>query len=140
MKSFFTLLLLFGCFAAFSQAAVEAKLSATLKQFHRDLVKKNTVSINQQTDKALTYGHSNGWVENKADLIKNLESGYLSYQSYREDSLALTVNENMASARFVADITVLMNGAVMPLHLRVLEVWVRKGNRWLLFARQAVKV
>jgi hypothetical protein len=117
----------------------ETKLSATMKEFHQALVNKNTVSINQQTDKALSYGHSNGWVETKTDLIKNLETGYIKYHSYREDSLKLSMNGTMASARFVADINVTMNGNNATYHLKVLEVWVKKSKRWVLFARQAIR-
>jgi Domain of unknown function (DUF4440) len=117
----------------------EEKLTTTLKEFHQALVSKNTVSINQQTDKALSYGHSNGWVETKADMIKDLETGYLTYQSYKEDSLNITMNGSMANARFVADISAILNGKPTSNHLKVLEVWVKKGKRWLLFARQAVK-
>lgn len=118
----------------------EVKLTATLKEFHQALVKKNTVSLNQQTDKALSYGHSNGWVETKTDMIKNLETGYLSYNSFKEDSVQVVVNGNMAHARFIADIHVTMKGKNGDYHLKVLEVWVKKGKRWLLFARQAVKI
>jgi hypothetical protein len=117
----------------------EEKLTATVKEFHQALVNKNTVSINQQTDKALSYGHSNGWVETKADVIKDLETGYISYQSYKEDSISVLINGNMANVRFVADITATLNGATNSYHLKVLEVWVKKGKRWVLFARQAVK-
>ena len=115
------------------------KLSATMKEFHQALVNKNTVSINQQTDKVLSYGHSNGWVETKADMIKNLETGYIDYHSYKEDSLHVMIDGNMANARFVADINVTLNGNTGTYHLKVLEVWVKKGKRWLLFARQAVR-
>lgn len=117
----------------------EEKLTVTLKEFHQALVKKNTVSINQQTDKALSYGHSNGWVETKAELIKNLETGYISYSSYKEDSLQVMINGSMANVRFIANIAATLNGKEATYHLKVLEVWVRKGKRWLLFARQAVR-
>lgn len=117
----------------------EEKLTTTLKEFHQAMVMKNTVSVNQQTDKALSYGHSNGWVETKSEFMKNLETGYMIYKSYKEDSLQVVVNGNMAHARFVADINVTMNGNNGTYHLKVLEVWVKKGKRWLLFARQAVK-
>lgn len=117
----------------------EEKLTVTLKEFHQALVKKNTVSINQQTDKALSYGHSNGWVETKTELIKNLETGYISYSSYKEDSLQVMINGTMANVRFIADIAATLNGKEATYHLKVLEVWVRKGKRWLLFARQAVR-
>jgi hypothetical protein len=124
----------------FSKAQTEEqKLTAALKEFHQALVKKNTVSINQQTDKALSYGHSNGWVETKADMLKNLETGYMSYLDFREDSMNVVVNGNMANARFIADIKAGVNGNIGNFHLKVLEVWVKKGKRWLLFARQAVR-
>ena len=110
------------------------------EEFHQALVKKNTVSINQQTDKALTYGHSNGWVETKAEMIKNLESGYIAYQSYKEDSISISLNGNLANARFIADVNVTLKNKTSGFHLKVLEVWVKKGNRWVLFARQAIKI
>lgn len=138
MKWRLTILLLFATLFVYAQTDAE-KLTATLKEFHQALVKKNTVSINQQTDKALSYGHSNGWIETKADMMKNLETGYMNYNSYKEDSIAITMNGTMANVRFVADIAATLNGNAGNYHLKVLEVWVRKGKRWLLFARQAVK-
>ncbi len=117
----------------------EEKLTTALKEFHQALVNKNTTSINQQTDKALSYGHSNGWVETKTDVIKDLETGYIVYHSYKEDSLKITINESVANVRFVADVSATLNGNETNVHIKVLEVWVKKGKRWILFARQAVR-
>ena len=117
----------------------EEKLTTTLKEFHQAMINKNTASINQQTDKALSYGHSNGWVETKAEMIKDIETGYIVYHSYKEDSISILMNGNMANARFVADVSATLKGATTTFHLKVLEVWVKKGKRWMLFGRQAVK-
>lgn len=87
MKGLFTIVLFFTSLVVAAQTA-EEKLVTTIKEFHQALVKKNTVSIIQQTDKAVSYGHSNGWVETKAEMINNLETGYLTYRSFKEDSLA----------------------------------------------------
>jgi hypothetical protein len=138
MKKIVSLVLLFSFVFANAQTE-EEKLTTALKEFHQALVNKNTTSINQQTDKALSYGHSNGLVETKADVIKHLETGYLVYHSYKEDSLKITINESIANVRFVADISATMNGNDTNVHLKVLEVWVKKGKRWILFARQAVR-
>jgi alpha-D-ribose 1-methylphosphonate 5-phosphate C-P lyase len=130
------LTILFFFLVAFANAQTdEEKLIATVKEFHQTLVNKNTVSINQQTDKALSYGHSNGWVQTKADIIKDFERRYISYQSFKEDSITVSMNDNMANVRFVADITATLNGTTINnYHLRVLEVWVKKGKRWVLLA------
>ena len=138
MKLFFTIGLFFTGLVVVAQTD-EVKLTTTLKEFHQALVTKNTVSINQQTDKALSYGHSNGWVETKTDIIKDLETGYINYHSIKEDSIQIVINGNLAHARFVGDYNVTLNGNTNTFHLKVLEVWVKKGKRWLLFARQAVR-
>ncbi len=140
MKFLCTLLFLTASIIVAAQTTDEEKLTATMKEFHQALVKKNTVSINQQTDKALSYGHSNGWVETKGDLIKDLETGYITYHSIKEDSISVTINGNMANVRFLAGVTATMKGATSTILLKVLEVWVKKSNRWVLFARQAVRV
>ena len=139
MKFFLLILFSLLCVGTFGQQTDEEKLTATVKEFHQALVNRNTVSINQQTDKALSYGHSNGWVQTKTDLIKDFETGYISYQNFKEDSITVLINGNMANVRFVADITVTMKAATNTYHLKVLEVWVKKGKRWVLFGRQAVK-
>ena len=138
MRLFFLILLAFVTTGLFAQEE-EAKLTTTIKEFHQALVQKNTVSINQQTDKALSYGHSNGWIETKEDVIKDLETGLIVYHSYKEDSLNITMNGAMANARFVADISATLRGNTTNFHLKVLEIWVKKGKRWLLFARQAIR-
>lgn len=138
MKAKLTILFLFIAVCCSAQTE-EEKLTTTLKEFHQALVNKNTVSINQQTDKVLSYGHSNGWVETKEDMIKDLETGYIVYHSYKEDSLNIVMNGNMANARFTADVSATLKGNRSNFHLKVLEVWVNKGRRWVLFARQAVK-
>lgn len=133
-----TIVLLFSALLAGAQTE-EQKLTLTVQEFHQALVQKNTVSLNQHTDKALSYGHSNGWVETKKELLQNLASGFIQYRSYREDSLQVQISGNLAHARFNAEINATLNGSTNTFRLKVLEVWVKKGKRWLLFARQAIK-
>jgi len=133
-----TIVLLFSALLAGAQTE-EQKLKLTVQEFHQALVQKNTVSLNQHTDKALSYGHSNGWVETKKELLQNLASGFIQYRSYREDSLQVQISGNLAHARFNAEINATLNGSTNTFRLKVLEVWVKKGKRWLLFARQAIK-
>lgn len=138
MKGILFLLLLFS-FVFVNAQTEEDKLIMTMKEFHQALVQKNTISINQQTDKALSYGHSNGWVQTKNDIINDFISGLISYQSFKEDSIQVFMNGSLANMRFTADINATLRGNNNITHLKVLEVWVKKGKRWLLFGRQAVK-
>ena len=139
MKFFLMILFSLLLVVSFAQQTEEEKLIAIVKEFHQALVNKNTVSLNQHTDKALSYGHSNGWVETKKDLIHDLETNLISYQVFKEDSMEVNINSNVANVRFKAEINASMNGISSSLKLRVLEVWVKKSKRWVLFARQAVR-
>jgi len=139
MKSFLLIFFSLVFICSYAQQTNEEKLIAIVKEFHQALVNKNTGSLNQQTDKALSYGHSNGWVETKKDLINDLETGLISYQGFKEDSITVNINGNVANVRFKAEINATMNGTSSSLKLRVLEVWVKKSKRWVLFARQAVR-
>ena len=140
MKFVLTILFTNTLFVGLSQSIDKEKLITTIKEFHQALVQKNTISINQQTDKALSYGHSNGWVETKADMIKDLETGYISYQEIKEDSITITMNDTVANVRFLGEYKATVKGASSNFRLRVLEVWVKKSKRWILFARQGVKI
>jgi hypothetical protein len=135
-----TLLFVVNAFAQQKENTDSVKLVKTIQEFHLALVKKNTISINQQTDKALSYGHSNGWVETKNELLKDLETNVISYGSIIEDSINITMNGNLANVRFVGDFNATMKSTTATYRLKVLEVWIKKGNRWVLFARQAVKI
>lgn len=110
-----------------------------MKEFHQSLVQKNKEGLNQQTDKALSYGHSNGWIQTKTDLIADFDNGTISYQSFKEDSVKVSLNDNVANVRFIADIGATLRGNPSNNHLKVLEVWVKRGKKWILFARQAVR-
>ena len=138
MKQILTILFLLTVVFCKAQTD-EEKLTETVKAFHQALVNKNTGSINQQTDKALSYGHSNGWIETRTDMIKDLETGLISYQGFKEDSITITMNGNMANVRFVAEVSATLKGIASTFRLKVLEVWVKKSKRWVLFGRQAVK-
>jgi hypothetical protein len=141
MKYCFTILTLLSVsgISAQKKYVADQKLITTIKEFHQALVQANVTSINQQTDKALSYGHSNGWVETKAELLQNLETKLITYSSYKEDSISTTIHGNTANVRFNAAIAATMNGKEETFYLKVLEVWNKKGNRWVLFARQSVK-
>ncbi len=141
MKQTLTILSLFLTIAVSAQLkpADSLKLIAASKEFHQHLITANTASINQITDKALSYGHSNGWVESKAEMLNNLKTKYITYISYAEDSISVTSNGNIANLRYRASIEATLKGVAATYYLHVLEVWIKKGNRWVLFSRQSVK-
>lgn len=138
MRKLATILALLFALNAMAQTD-EVKLTRTIREFHQALVDGNTISINQQTDKMLSYGHSNGWIQNKNEVINDLTNGKIDYLSFSEDSIQVHINGNLANARYIGAVEAVMGGNKASYKLRVLEVWTKKSNRWVLFARQAIR-
>ena len=55
-------------------------LKDAVTKLDKALVQKDTVTLKQLLHKDLSYGHSNGWVENRNEVIKNLVQGKLTYK------------------------------------------------------------
>jgi hypothetical protein len=113
-------------------------MTQSIKEFHQLLVSQD-FKLHCYVHEHLSYGHSNGWIEGRRELLGNLASGYTKYYSFTEDSLNVTIQDKVAHARFLATIDVAVNGKRATYDLRVLEIWVKQKRKWYLFARQAIK-
>lgn len=127
-------ILLFVSGSAFAQ---KDDVLHRMMRLHR-LMESADASTGSFLHDSLSYGHSNGWVENRQEFGKNLGS-YLVYHSIKEDSIQAGVHRKVAHVRFNADIDATLNGTRSIFRLKVLEVWVREGRTWKLFARQAMR-
>ncbi len=136
MRFFPIISLLFTSWIAIAQKD-EEKVLHQLKGFHEALI-KDKLLVPQYLDDSLTYGHSNGWVETKTNLINNL-GNKITYHSIKEDSINVVVNNKIAHARFIAIIDATMDGKPNQFRLKVMEVWVKNKKKWKLFARQAIR-
>ncbi len=126
MKSLLTLFFILFSTYIFGQNNEKPFLMATVTAFHQALVSNDTMLMKDLTDKSLSYGHSNGWVQTRNEVVDDLKSGLLTYQRYDEDSMMVTMNEtaNIANVRFVATIEATLRGTANKFHLKVLEVWI----------------
>ena len=135
MRKLFVIITLFASVQSWAQVD---KVIDNMKRFHQLIVEKRFY-FDQYIHSDLSYGHSNGWVENSDEFQSNLRNNVITYHSFKEDSVTAAADKKVAHIRFIADIEVTLRGVRSTHKLRVLEVWVRKGKSWLLFARQAVR-
>ncbi len=87
----------------------------------------------------VTYGHSNGWIETKKDVIADLFSGKLTYKKITSENITVASSGTTATARMAASVEIDMSGTPLALKLKVLQVWIWRKNHWELLARQSVK-
>jgi hypothetical protein len=119
------------------KAAYFESLVTTL---HDALVNKDSVKLNELLHPDLSYGHSNGWVEKKHELISNNISQYLIYENITMDSLSLNYSGKFAIIRFQAVHNVIVKEKKMSLLLHVCQVWIKHKGKWKLLARQSAKL
>jgi hypothetical protein len=137
MKYIISFLLFFVSVGGFAQ---KGDVVSSMKKLHKMMVTKpGDFLMDLYIHDSLSYGHSNGWIESRSDFRNNMNSKYIIYHSFKEDSIHVVEEGKTTYIRFIADIDVTLNSKRATYHLKVLEVWVKKNKRWMLFARQAVK-
>jgi hypothetical protein len=104
--------------------------------------RKDAQAMQALVDERLSYAHSNGQVENKAQMVANAVASRNQYRDIVVDRVSMTVADNTAVARHVLAATQTdQHGKESALRISVLQVWMRQpGKPWELLARQAVRV
>ena len=141
MKHVFAICLLFASAISFAQVD-SISLKQAMADLDKALVNKDEKALVQLLHPEVSYGHSNGWVQNKTDIINDLKSGKLIYDKIENTSVTIAaINKNWATVRTNTNAT--GRSTTVPtfdLKLHVLQVWMKGKNGWQLLARQSAKL
>jgi hypothetical protein len=137
MKVWIAIIVLLISSVSFGQTSF---LKDAVSKLDKALIEKDTATLKQLLHKNLTYGHSNGWVETKDDVVKDLTSGKLVYYTIKSDSITWKTDANWASMRSKTKVEVSVNNNRTELNLHVLQVWLKTNKGWQLIARQSTKL
>ena len=137
MKGLAVIFLLFVSFCGFAQTSYLKDAAAKLD---KALLEKDTATIKQLLHKDASFGHSNGWVETKGDVIRDLVSGKLAYHKIENKDVNWKANKDWASMRSTTEVKFMVNGTEGELKLHVLQVWWKTNKGWQLLARQSTKI
>lgn len=118
----------------------EEALVRAVEQLKRNMIQPNQAVLADLTSPSLSYGHSNGVIENKNEFIASLVSGKYNFLSISLTNQKMEIQEDVAIVRHDLDAkTHDMGKPENTIQLHILTVWQKKGNKWILIARQAVK-
>lgn len=104
------------------------------------LLKKDAAVLKVLLHNDLSYGHSNGWLQSKEDVMADFVSGKIEYKKIEAGEESFVVNREAVSVRSITKVEGVVNGTVFSVSLQVLQVWKKIKKRWVLIARQSVKV
>ena len=88
----------------------------------------------------LSYGHSGGHVEGKAEFVEKIVSGKSDFVSIYLTEQTISINGKTAVVRHILTAKTNDSGKPGDVHLRILLIFQKEGGSWKLLARQAVKM
>jgi hypothetical protein len=88
----------------------------------------------------LTYGHADGRLQTKPELLAALAGGAVAYQSYDGPPPTVRIEENMAVLTGVAELEATARGTQVKLWLRYLAVYRKCDGTWRLTAYQSTRL
>lgn len=127
-----------SCFANVKDSLEEGIKRLHLKKFTW-MIDKQLDSLNSLLHDEVHYIHSNGWKEDKAEVLANLLSGKLTYNQVEVHECQARMVDQTAVVTGKATFYVTMEGTSNAFNLYYTEVYVRDQNRFKLLSRHACK-
>jgi ketosteroid isomerase-like protein len=115
-----------------------AAIAAAVEELHAAIIAADAARLGALVSDRLTYGHSAGRIENKAQFIDQLVSRRSVFRSINVSDQVITLSGDVATVRHVLTGETESNGRPAPVRISVLHVWQKEPDRWRLLARQAV--
>lgn len=140
MKSLFSFIFLVCFVFGFSQNYSKQE-KALLSQISKldSLMQNNDSKILDLFLDDVSFGHSNGWIQNYQDFKSDFESGKVKYQSvYQTELKEFKIKNKFANVRRIVAVKGLYKNEIFEMKLSVLEFWIRQKGIWKLWSRQSV--
>jgi len=136
------LFVLFLLIAKSSFAQIDSVgLKNAMQQLDKALLQKDETVLNSVLHKDLSYGHSNGWIQSKSDILNDFTSGKLTYSKIENNSSAIIViNKEYATVKTNTNAEGVVNGTEFKLTLHIMQFWIKTKKGWQLIARQSTKL
>lgn len=104
------------------------------------MVKKQLDSLSNMLDERAVYVHSNGWQQNKKEVIEDLKNGKLIMNSVTVTEAKARVYKGAVIINGKGKFDVVVEGKSVVIELLYTEVYVRKKEGWLLVTRHANRI
>jgi ketosteroid isomerase-like protein len=127
-------------YRSFAQDKDEKAVSDAVETLRKTMVDPDKATLERLIADDLSYGHSSGIVQSKAEFIEALTSGKSDFVSINLNQQTVKVVGNTALVRHVLNAVTSDGGKPGTTKLSVLLVWQKQKGEWKLLARQAVKV
>jgi ketosteroid isomerase-like protein len=127
--------------AAHAESGDQAAVSQAVEALRKALLDGDYKRLEQLISDQLSYGHSDGRVENRLEFIKGVVTRKVMIKSIAFPDLTIAVVGDAAVVRHIYTSESEMDGKPGPsVRIGALQVWQKQDGTWKLLARQGYKL
>jgi hypothetical protein len=139
-QTLFIVILLIISQLTFAQSKDELAVSNAVETLKKAMIDADKATLETISAEVLSYGHSNGKIEDKKQFVEAIASGESDFVTIDLSNQAIKISKDIAIVRHRLDAKTNNKGVAGTTKLDVLLIFQKQKGKWLLVARQAVKV
>ena len=121
-------------------AADDAAVGAAVEELRKASLAADKAKLTALADDQLSYGHSSGVVQNKAEMLEGFATRKATMKSIDFPELKIAVAGDTAVARHLWVSESELDGKTTNTKIGVIECWHKQGADWKLLGRQGFKL
>ena len=126
--------------AALAQPSEEAAVTQAVEKLRVAMISADRSQLEALTAPQLSYGHSGGVVENRAQFLDVVAGKRTIYKTITLSDQSLTLAGDNAIARHIFSTDFESDSKPSSSRVGVMQVWHKQGGQWRLLARQAFRI
>jgi ketosteroid isomerase-like protein len=123
--------------AASTGSKAEQEVLAAMDAYKDAMIHKDGAALDKLLSPDLTYTHSGGQLETKADVIKSIITSKTIVEAIDFSDTTVRLYGNIALVKGKVD---LWHSKTNIVHMNVLHVWMKGPQGWQMIARQATRL
>jgi ketosteroid isomerase-like protein len=126
--------------AALADSTEDAAVGQAVEALRKALLAADKAPLEKLTAPQLSYGHSDGRVQNKAQFIDGVITRKAIVKSLTFPELTVAVAGDAAVVRHLYESESETDGKTSSVKIGTLQVWQKQDGNWMLLARQGYKL
>ena len=122
-----------------AESVDEAALQKAVDNLGKAMVAADKAALEAVASDQLSFGHTSGRTETKAQFVNNILDKKPIYKSITLSDTKTSVVGNNGIARYTAAVEAEAGGKEISIKVGVMTVWVKDGGTWKLLAHQSFK-
>jgi ketosteroid isomerase-like protein len=115
-------------------------VALVIEELSRAMVDRDKAVLENLVMDEMTYGHSNGKIENKTEFIEEVANGAFDFISINPSEQTIYLSGDTAVVRHIFNAKAVYDGTQADIRIGNILVLKRNKGRWKVLARQAYKL